>query len=89
MFTASSLFVLAVALAFASALTLLAKNEGIRGAGRVLGGLSWLFLGAFLLLSQVGSQSIPLYTPLSWVVVATGIITLASGARKFLRRNAG
>jgi len=26
---------------------------------------------------------------LSWVVVATGIITLASGARKFLRRNAG
>lgn len=88
MFTASSLFALAAVLAIASALTLLAQNEGIRGAGRVIGGFAWLFLGAFLLINPVGGDAIALYTPLSWLVVLTGVITLGSGVRKYLRRNA-
>lgn len=84
---ASSLFLVAVLLAFANALTLFAKNEGIRGAGRIIGGLAWLAFGAFLLASPGGNESLPLYTPLSWLVVASGVITLGSGVRKFARRN--
>ncbi len=85
---ATSLFVIAVLLAFANALTLFAKNEGIRGAGRIIGGLAWLFFGAFLIASPAGNESLPLYTPLSWLVVLTGVITLGSGVRKYARRNA-
>ncbi len=83
---ASSLFVLAVLLAVANALTLFAKNEGIRGAGRVLLGLAWLFFGAFLIVSPGGNESLPLYSPLSWLVVISGVVTLGSGVRKFARR---
>jgi hypothetical protein len=85
---ASSLFVLAAALAFANALTLFAKNEAIRGAGRIIGGLAWLSFGAFLLVAPVAAGSIALYTPLSWLVVLVGVITLGSGVRKYARRNA-
>lgn len=88
MVTTSSLFVLSVLLAFGCALTLFAKNEGIRGAGRVLGGFAWLFFGVYLLVVPAGAAIVPLYTPLSWLVVASGVITLGSGVRKFLRRNA-
>lgn len=83
---ASSLFALAVLLAVANGATLFAKNEGIRGAGRVLLGLAWLLFGAFLLVSPGGNESLPLYTPLSWLVVLTGVVTLGSGVRKFARR---
>ncbi|MBX9941740.1 MAG: hypothetical protein K2Y32_20915 [Candidatus Obscuribacterales bacterium] len=84
---ASSLFIGAVLLAVANAATLFAKNEGIRGAGRVLLGFSWLLFGAFLLVSPGGNESLPLYTPLSYLVVLSGIVTLGSGVRKFARRN--
>ncbi len=85
---ASSLFVLSAVLAFANALTLFAKNEAIRGAGRIIGGLAWLSFGAFLLVAPVAAGSIALYTPLSWLIVLVGVITLGSGLRKFARRNA-
>jgi len=87
MFTASSLFALAAVLAIASALTLLAKNEGIRGAGRIIGGFAWLFFGAFLLITQAGADVVSFHTPLSWLVVSTGVITLGSGVRKYARRD--
>ncbi len=85
---ASSLFVISVILAVANALTLFAKNEGIRGAGRIIGGLAWLSFGAFLLTAPVAAGSIALYTPLSWLIVLVGVITIGSGVRKYARRNA-
>lgn len=83
----SILFAFAAILAFASALTLFAKNEGIRGSGRVLGGFAWIFFGAFLLNAPIATESLPAYTPFSVLVVFTGVITLGSGVRKYLRRN--
>lgn len=85
---AGFLLIVAVLLAVTNAATLFAKNEGIRGAGRVIGGLAWLLFGSFLLASPGGNESLPAYTPLSWLVVVTGVITLGSGVRKFLRRHA-
>lgn len=84
---ASSLFITAVLLAVVNAATLFAKSEAIRGAGRVVLGLAWLAFGAFLLVSPGGNDALPLYTPLSYLVVASGVITLGSGIRKFARRN--
>lgn len=84
---ASGLFTVAVVLAVANAATLFAKNEGIRGAGRVLLGFSWLLFGSFLIVSPGGNESLPFYTPLSYLVVLSGIVTLGSGIRKFARRN--
>ncbi len=84
---ASSLFIAAVLLAVVNAATLFAKNEAIRGAGRVVLGLAWLAFGAFLLVSPGGNESIPLYTPLSYLVVLAGVVTLGSGVRKYARRN--
>ena len=34
-----------------------------------------------------GNESLPFYTPLSYLVVLSGIVTLGSGIRKFARRN--
>jgi hypothetical protein len=84
---ASSLFIAAVLLSVVNAATLFAKNEAIRGAGRVVLGLAWLAFGAFLLVSAGGNESIPLYTPLSYLVVLSGVVTLGSGIRKYARRN--
>jgi hypothetical protein len=79
------LFASAAVLALLSSLTLLAKSEFYRGGGRILGGLSWVLFGSFLLALSALPAS---YAPLSWCVVFTGVLTVASGARKFLRRNA-
>lgn len=84
---ASSLFIAAVLLSVVNAATLFAKNEAIRGAGRVVLGLAWLAFGAFLLVSPGGKETIPLYTPLSYLVVLSGVVTLGSGIRKYARRN--
>jgi hypothetical protein len=84
---ASSLFIAAVLLSVVNAATLFAKNEAIRGAGRVVLGLAWLAFGAFLLASPGGNETIPLYTPLSYLVVLSGVVTLGSGIRKYARRN--
>lgn len=85
---ATSLLVLAVLAAVLNAATLFAKNEGIRGAGRVILGVAWILFGSFLLVSPGGNESLPLYTPLSYLVVLSGVVTLGSGVRKFARRNA-
>lgn len=69
----------------ASAVSLLFKNEGIRGAGRVLGGVGWLLVGFFLLTNTATDGGA--YTLLSWGVVASGAVTVGSGLRKYLRRN--
>ncbi|MGH9548702.1 MAG: hypothetical protein ACRD3W_04970, partial [Terriglobales bacterium] len=83
------LYGLAAMLALISAGSLLAKNEGIRGAGRVCGGVSTICLGVFLLLLSRGAHSMPEGSTLfSAIVLLTGIVTFASGVRKYFRRNA-
>ncbi len=82
------LFSAAALTALASALSLLAKSEAIRGGGRIVGGISWILVGAFLLTLTYGTPGLP--TPcgfLSGCLVFTGVVTVASGLRKFLRRN--
>ncbi|MBS1999112.1 MAG: hypothetical protein JSS86_22455, partial [Cyanobacteria bacterium SZAS LIN-2] len=85
---AFALFLLALALAFVSTLSLLAKNEGIRGMGRVAGGLSWTLFAAFLLVLTCGTHQLPgEYAVPSGFLLLMGLVTIASGARKFARRN--
>jgi len=82
------LFGAAALTALVSALSLLAKSEAIRGGGRVIGGLSWILVGAFLLALTFGTPGLP--SPcglLSGCLVFTGVVTVASGLRKYLRRN--
>ena len=85
--TVSLLFAISALLALASALTLFAKNEGIRGSGRVIGGFAWICFGIFLLNAPINTESLPGYLAFSSLVVLTGVITLGSGVRKYLRRN--
>ena len=60
-------------LTFLAALTLLAKNEGVRGAGRVL-------QGAGLVLAGLGiGFALPAgFTWAAWAIFAAGIINLAT-----------
>jgi len=85
---AYSLFLIALLLALVSTLALLAKNEGIRGIGRVAGGFSWTLFGAFLLDLCCSTGQLPAsYTLPSAALVLMGVVTIASGARKFARRH--
>jgi hypothetical protein len=79
------LYASGVMLLLISAASLLFKNEGIRGAGRVLGGVGWLAVGVFLLEDSATRESA--YAWLSWGVILSGLATVCSGLRKFIRRN--
>lgn len=76
-------FALGAALAVLSTLSLFAKNEGIRGGGRVIGGGAWLAIGVAAWLGQQSDLTVIAGVAL----VICGLVTLGSGARKFLRRN--
>jgi hypothetical protein len=79
-------FGLAIAALVVSTVSLLAKNEGFRGAGRVALAVSLLAFGVFLLdISRVAELGNIFYGGL--VVLGCGAITLASGVRKYIRRN--
>lgn len=67
--------------------SLLSAKEGFRGAGRVGGGLAWILVGISLHgFSRLGG--LPAGVELVGIVFALcGLLTAASGARKFLRRN--
>jgi hypothetical protein len=81
---------LAAGLALISSGSLLAKDEGIRGLGRVMGGVSTVSQGLFLLslsLSRRKRKMPGSATLFSTVIVLTGVVTLGSGVRKYLRRN--
>jgi hypothetical protein len=79
----TSFFALGAVLAVLSTLSLLAKNEGVRGGGRVIGGGAWLAIGVA---AWLGHQD-PLAVIGGIALVICGLVTLASGARKFMRRN--
>jgi hypothetical protein len=80
-----SLYLAAVLLSVACALSLFAKTEGFRGSGRVAGGLSTILLCVFLFTSVSGQPA--LFTALTGALLLTGLVTVGSGARKFMRRN--
>ena len=81
----TSFFALGAVLAVLSTLSLFAKNEGIRGGGRVIGGGAWLAIGAAAWLGQQNE-----FTIIAGIaLVICGLVTLGSGARKFARRNQG
>jgi hypothetical protein len=79
------LFFAAVAFAALNALSLLAKAESIRGLGRVIGGFSWICFGAFVLFLPA-AQAWP-FVAACYLLIACGVLGVASGARKFARRN--
>lgn len=79
------LFFAAVALAVLNALSLLAKAESIRGLGRIIGGFSWLSFGAFALFLPA-AQALA-FAAASYLLIGCGVLAVASGARKFARRN--
>lgn len=81
------LFPAAAALAMLAALSLLAKSEAIRGAGRIAGGIASILLGSFLAIIFFELTTQPFLYWSAWAVIVSGAITLLSGARKFIRRN--
>jgi hypothetical protein len=75
----------AVVLALFQAATLFSNKEFWRGSGRVGGGLSTVLLGvAILAVNPPAPSSVQVLVA---VLILTGVITVASGARKFIRRN--
>jgi len=86
--TAFSIFLPALILAIVSTLCLLAKNEGLRGMGRVAGGFSWILFGLFITVLTNQTHQLPSeYTVPGIVLSVLGLVTVVSGARKFFRRN--
>ncbi len=90
------LLVVATALCVAQAVSLLVPAEGVRGLGRMLGGLGTILLGA--LVAQTGTWAAePLGMTyeaaamwFGWcgvIICSTGLVTILLGARKFSRRN--
>jgi hypothetical protein len=85
-----AVFLLAGSLAALSTASLFFKNEGARGLGRVFGGFSTIAFGAFFLMITYGSHQLaPDYGPVSALIVLMGVLTVAAGVRKFMRRNIG
>jgi hypothetical protein len=73
----------AVVLGLLQAASLFSSKEFWRGSGRVGGGLSTILLALLLLTSSAP----PLVNLLSVVLALTGLVTVGSGLRKFVRRN--
>lgn len=79
---AALLLWIAVLLGVFEAYSLFKSNEGIRGAGRVSGGLSKIAVASLLFFALPAVYAIPIT-----VLVLIGLVTFGSGARKFMRRN--
>ncbi|HNB16915.1 MAG TPA: hypothetical protein PLC15_16130 [Candidatus Obscuribacter sp.] len=67
-------------LALAATVTLLFKNEGVRGAGRIVSGLAWLAMGAGVLSTNSNEVT-------AWGLLLAGLVTTLSGVRKYRRRH--
>lgn len=78
--------VAAVATLVVQTASLFSANEGFRGAGRVFGGASILLLGIFV--HAAASNLGALVSAAAVVIGLCGLITVAAGVRKYLRRNA-
>ena len=79
------LFALIVLTQLLAAVSLFYKAESIRGSGRVVSGISILAMSYFAYLQiETGSG---LALGLVIALAACGLVTIASGARKFARRN--
>ncbi len=75
-------------LSMAASCSLLFKSEAVRGGGRVVLGFAWVVMAYAL------AQAAVTFGPLAPLVVVTGVmlgisgvVTLGSGVRKYLRRN--
>lgn len=84
MFNPNLLFAAAAVLCVLSTLTLLVKSEGVRGIGRVVGGIAWAFAGTGVIALTPGTIAFSLV--LGWCFIGCGAITSALGIRKFNRR---
>jgi hypothetical protein len=70
-------------------LSLLSSNEGFRGAGRVFLGFALLALAAFVHATARLNHLDVLVDAAAGFTALSGIVTVVTGARKFLRRNNG
>lgn len=84
-FSPSWLFVVAVVLSLASTLSLLFKNEGVRGMGRVVGGIAWALVGVTVVAAP--PSEVPFALALGSSLIVSGLTTAALGYRKFKRRH--
>lgn len=73
------LFNIGALLALLAALSLLFKSEAVRGAGRVVLGVSSLLVGFHFVFTSL--------TFGGWLFVLSGLVTVGSGVRKYLRRS--
>jgi NAD/NADP transhydrogenase beta subunit len=85
--SASFLLSVGVAAAIVATLSFIAKNEGIRGAGRIVGGISSIFIGWAIALDAAPNLVAGLTGFEGYALVACGVATSLFGLRKFLRRN--
>ena len=76
---------IAAVLAFLSGGSYLFPQEGIRGAGRVIGGLSFVVLGIYFGFVLQPALNLVLNAVASLFVVS-GVVTVYCGVRKFRRR---
>lgn len=86
----------ATALCVAQAVSLLVPHEGVRGMGRMLGGMGTILLGAIVAQTGVwaaeplgmSAESSALWFGWCGVIICgSGLVTIFLGARKFSRRN--
>lgn len=77
------LFALVVLTQILASISLFFKAEAIRGLGRVAGGISITAMSYFAYLQFVSGTGLVLAIALA----VCGLVTIASGARKFARRN--
>ncbi len=73
------IFNIGALLALLAALSLLFKSEAVRGSGRVVLGVSSLLVGFYFVSSSLAFGG--------WLFLLSGLITVGSGVRKYLRRS--
>lgn len=78
------LFVAMVICATLGSLSLFFKAESIRGLGRIAYGLSTVLVALIAFIQTAGDR--PQY--MLGVLVLAGLVTMLSGLRKYIRRNA-
>jgi hypothetical protein len=80
-FLSNSLPLIAALLALVSGASYLFAAEGIRGAGRVVGGFVFIVLGFYF-----GLIVTPALYVVAFMFAAAGVVTVVCGVRKFMRR---
>jgi hypothetical protein len=84
---AFTILVIVFAFTALATLSLLAKNEGIRGMGRVFDGLARIAFAAFVFDFASATHPVsPWLIALASGLLVCGIVTILAGARKFARR---